>query len=92
MHFGRRTCVTMYNIGLFLLTHLAAGLVALVIDFFFYHDETQEVIDDFNQEGHPIILTKSTLNVLTILGGWYALVSCLKSIFDYYFEPDDEDE
>jgi multisubunit Na+/H+ antiporter MnhB subunit len=85
--------MTMYYLGLFLWSHLIAGTIAAIIDYLFYKEEITETIEEFNQEyNFSFKLTVPIYIVVHILGGWYMLFSVLKSIFNYYFERDDDDE
>ncbi|WP_027409661.1 hypothetical protein [Anoxybacteroides tepidamans] len=85
--------MSMYYLGLFLWTHLAAGILAAIIEYFFYRDILHEAIEEFNQEYNlGFEVTLPMYFVARILGGWYTLFTNLKSIFDYYFEPDDDND
>jgi cytochrome c oxidase assembly factor CtaG len=85
--------MAMYNLSIFLWSHLIAGVIALIISFLFYKETVPKAIEEFNRENTlGIKINMTVLSVIFILFGWYTLIKVLKSIFDYYFEPDEEDD
>lgn len=85
----------MYYFSLFLISHLTAGVVGTIIDYLFYREEIPEVIEEFKAENElttPFEINRTSYIISHVLLGWHTLIYSLKSIFDYYFEPDDEDE
>jgi hypothetical protein len=83
--------MTMYYLGIFLWSHLIAGVIALIIDYLFYKEIIPEFIEELNLENNiNIKLTMPIYSIVLILGGWISLFSILKGIFEYYSESDDE--
>jgi zinc transporter ZupT len=85
--------MTMYHLSIFLWSHLIAGVVASIISFLFYKETIPEAIEELNHENTlGIKINMALLIVIFVLFGWYTLIKVLKSIFDYYFEPDDDND
>jgi zinc transporter ZupT len=85
--------MTVYYLSIFLWSHLIAGVVASIISFLFYKEIIPEAIEELNHENTlGIKINMALLIAIFVLFGWYTLIKVLKSIFDYYFDSDEEDD